>query len=278
MNPITAPLTEREVLAHLYKRENQYKLLKLELLPLVLILGNQLFLSNTKQYSYLVDFLYNNPELPRNSYERLRTGLNKNQFFVTDTLLELFGWEKETQKRDVFKAEVVSFITNQAKLMKFDSRLPWWRKSGTSLQGQTRSNIITPGQLSFRLSIAANLFALNVKIPSITRSFAVEALNATITPVDVTNLFVHLGNGIHEDYFFKETSWVPQIHWVNKSFGSFTKFLASETGLTESNIASMIILGIKSIQNTSRKKKKTETLPSKPSPDLKLFEHDPHRK
>ncbi len=267
-------LKEKEIISCLYRKEKHSGFEHIALAPLLLLVGNQIFFSNTQHYDRLfLKMAYDSEEMPKGSYERIREGLYPNQFFITTSLLRMFGWH-EGEKRPRFEQAIKNFLASHAKNMKFDSRLNW-RRNGKLIRGEQRENIVTPGQLSFRLSIAANLLEISGSIISIVRTDAAEALEKSLFPLDLGKLFVYLGNGSHENYFFKETSWNQENKAVYRIFGDYISFLAKETRLKESNIASMIISGIKTPERSHPKKKPVQTPKPFYSP-AQLIPYDPH--
>lgn len=226
-------LSFRDIKSRLSIVNHPYPHLQFQLLPLAILLGNQILRKNIRNDMHLVKSAYDDPEFPKNFYYNLGKGFNYKVPLVTETLLTILGWKGGTQtEMKIWRQETARFIKDHAGLIKLNSEGRW-----------LKNNIMNPGTLSLMLLLGVNLWKAKGKITSILHDVALES--SAGLRFDYVKLFVLLSNGVHEDDWFKETSWDAETNNVCSILGGYLDFMAYESGLKKNSIASMIVRGVK---------------------------------
>ncbi len=243
-----------ELMKHLYPAPSEYKDLHFEIFPLVFLTGYLIHQTNFYTHKMSIQQkIMGNEEilqyLPKGVRDFMswrvdrthdRRGLNPNGFHACETLIKMLGGPNlPAHGVQKVRVELLNFLKSEIEKVK---RNPFGRWS--------KSNYMPIGRMSFICSVGA--IAL-IEFKNSEQSLQtdiwdyINEVYSNIKKMPVLNYkqITHsIFNGVHENQWYKETASNTEIAFLLSFSNDYISLIAKETGLTTSNIASMILKGM----------------------------------
>ena len=229
-------MEQRNMLQFLYPKERGYKLLNLEILPILAIIALR-FKNNDLKDRKVLEAFDSDREINCLDYYNFKHGLPTDKLFATKSLLTLLGYTKGVRGKSLkaYKEEFKQFVLSESDKLKLDLTKPFYK-----------TNVYSLGSLSFALSLGA--FFLKHAYSDLIRyretfQDLLNKIHRKYDPVYVMRLAM---NGFRAEFWPNDSSFAGERELLKNYCQDYLELILGRTGMGKERIddmAAMIVAG-----------------------------------
>jgi hypothetical protein len=260
-----------EILSHLtLEPPSPYQYIRFDLIPLVVLFARRHHSTHIKEDKGvamgMLEHLKKDHELKKMGYYRFGEGLDKKRIYITDSLLEAFGYKRQGGKyKTLFRQEITNYFNEEAAYTRLylDKKL-------------SKNNHLSPGGLSILYCYGASIvkYWWPKGIIECTSHFYKDT--DMLPKYSYYHLSRYFLNGSNQDAFFREHASDEQKEAYMQYVKGYLKLMEQYgqlifTDLNIYNLCAMLLAGIEYEIRRERNEPKLKVLPSTPSFQQRLF-------